>query len=162
HVVRKLLARGHHVRVVDNYLYGTHGLHDLFGHPRLEVIQGDIRCDLTMMSAARDVDSIIALAALVGDPVSELNIPETLSTNLEATRVLIDVGRRSSVRRIVFASTCSVYGANSNELLTEDSWVNPVSLYAKTRLQSEEILLDAKDDVSVAILRLATVFGLSS
>lgn len=162
HLVRKLLARGHGVRVVDNYLYGAHGLHDLFGQPRLEVIKGDIRCAETMTSAAQSVDTIIALAALVGDAACELDPDESVSVNLEATRLLTEVSRRAGVRRVVFASTCSVYGANSNDLLDENSWTNPVSLYAKTRIQSEEVLLGAADDLSVTILRLATVFGLSS
>jgi nucleoside-diphosphate-sugar epimerase len=73
----------------------------------------------------------------------------------------VDVCQRAEVRRVVFASSCSVYGANSQLFLNEGSWLNPVSLYARTRLRSEEILLRHADRLSVAILRLSTVFGLS-
>ena len=161
HLVRKLLARGHRVRVLDTFLYGDEGLRDLHGHPRLELIEGDIRHLRTMAMAVKGVDSVIALAALVGDAACELDVDETMSTNLEATQLLVDVCQRTEVRRVVFASSCSVYGANSHLVLNEGSWLNPVSLYAITRLRSEEILLRHADRLSVAILRLSTVFGLS-
>jgi nucleoside-diphosphate-sugar epimerase len=161
HVVRKLLARGHRVRVLDTFLYGDHGLAGLGEHPRLELIEGDIRHLRTMSTAVKGVDSIIALAALVGDAACDLDVDETVSTNLEATQLLAEVCQRAGVRRVVFASSCSVYGANSELVLNEGSWLNPVSLYARSRVRSEEILLRQADNLSVAILRLATVFGLS-
>jgi lipopolysaccharide/colanic/teichoic acid biosynthesis glycosyltransferase/nucleoside-diphosphate-sugar epimerase len=161
HLVRKLLARGHRVRLLDTFLYGDEGLRDLQGHPRLEMMEGDIRHLRTMATAVKGVDSVIALAALVGDAACDLDVDETMSTNLEATQLLVDVCQRADVRRIVFASSCSVYGANSHLFLNEGSWLNPVSLYARTRLRSEEILLRHADRLSVAILRLSTVFGLS-
>jgi lipopolysaccharide/colanic/teichoic acid biosynthesis glycosyltransferase/nucleoside-diphosphate-sugar epimerase len=161
HVVRKLLTRGHRVRVLDTFLYGDHGLSALREHPRLEVIEGDIRHLRTMSAAVKGADSIIALAALVGDAACDLDVDETVSTNLEATQLLAEVCQRAGVRRVVFASSCSVYGANSELVLNEGSWLNPVSLYARSRVRSEEILLRQSDNLSVAILRLATVFGLS-
>jgi nucleoside-diphosphate-sugar epimerase len=85
-----------------------------------------------------------------------------MSTNFEATQLLADVCRRVGVRRLVFASSCSVYGANSELMLNEGSWLNPVSLYGRTRIQSEECLLASRDRLEVVILRLATVFGLSA
>jgi lipopolysaccharide/colanic/teichoic acid biosynthesis glycosyltransferase/nucleoside-diphosphate-sugar epimerase len=161
HVVGALLARGRHVRVIDSFLYGSAGLHRSAGDPRLELIEGDIRHLRTMAQAVKDVDSVIALAALVGDAACELDVDETLSTNLEATRLLSEVCERAGVRRLVFASSCSVYGANSELTLNEGSWLNPVSLYAKTRIRSEEYLLRRKHRLSVTVLRLATVFGVS-
>src|SRR5206468_4543200 len=65
------------------------------------------------------------------------------------------------VRRLVFASSCSVYGASSHGMLTERSRLNPVSLYARTRVLSENILFDRRGDVEPVVVRLATVFGLS-
>jgi nucleoside-diphosphate-sugar epimerase len=73
--------------------------------------------------------------------------------------VLADACRRHDVPRLVFASSCSVYGANSELVLNEGSWLNPVSLYARTRILSEEALL-RDEALGVVILRLATVFGL--
>jgi nucleoside-diphosphate-sugar epimerase len=125
------------------------------------VIEGDIRHLGTMATAVKHVDSVIALAALVGDAACDLDVDETVSTNLEATQLLAETCQRAGVRRVVFASSCSVYGANSELVLNEGSWLNPVSLYARSRVRSEEILLRQADRLSVTILRLATVFGLS-
>jgi nucleoside-diphosphate-sugar epimerase len=104
---------------------------------------------------------VIALAAVVGDAACDLDPDETISTNHEATRLLAEVCERAEVERLVFASSCSVYGDNAELTLNEGSWLNPVSLYARTRIQSEEELLRRVDRLSVTILRLATVFGLS-
>lgn len=161
HVVRKLLERGRRVRVLDSFLYGRHGLREVSGHPHLEILEGDIRHLRTLAIATKEVESVIALAALVGDAACELDPEETLATNLESTQLLANACHRAGVHRLVFASSCSVYGANSELMLNEGSWLKPVSLYAKTRIQSEEMLLRHKDRLSVTILRLSTVFGLS-
>jgi lipopolysaccharide/colanic/teichoic acid biosynthesis glycosyltransferase/nucleoside-diphosphate-sugar epimerase len=162
HVVRKLLERGRRVRVLDTYLYGDHGLRHVLGHPNLELIEGDVRNLRTMTLAARGTHAVIALAALVGDPACEVDPDETMSINLEATRLLMEVCQTTKVQRLVFASSCSVYGANSELVLNEGSWLNPVSLYARTRIESEQMLLRRRDSLSTVILRLATVFGWST
>lgn len=161
HVVRKLLARGERVRVVDRFLYGSHGLAGVLKDERLELVQGDVRDPEAMQEAVADVDRVIALAALVGDAACDLDAEETRGINLEATEVLADACARAGVPRIVFASTCSVYGANADALLREDSWLNPVSSYARTRLASERLLRARANELSVVVLRLATVFGWS-
>jgi lipopolysaccharide/colanic/teichoic acid biosynthesis glycosyltransferase/nucleoside-diphosphate-sugar epimerase len=160
-LVRKLLERDYHVRVLDNFTYGDHGLRGLAGHSRLEVVEGDIRHLGSMNRAAKGVDGVIALAALVGDAACDLDPDETIATNFESVRVLADVCRRQGVARLVFASSCSVYGANSDLILNEGSWLKPVSLYARTRIQAEDALLQYAEHLSVVVLRLATVFGLS-
>ena len=161
HVVRKLLERDRRVRVLDSYLYGSQGLRDVVGHPRLELIEGDIRHLRTVAQATRGADAVIALAAVVGDAACDLDVDETVSINLEATRLLAEACQNAGVGRLVFASSCSVYGANSELILNEGSWLNPVSLYAQTRIQSEQILLRRTDRLSSVILRLSTVFGWS-
>jgi nucleoside-diphosphate-sugar epimerase len=162
HVVRKLLAQDRRVRVLDSFLYGDQGLREVTGHPRLELIEGDIRHLRTVALATRGVHSVIALAALVGDAACDLDVDETVSINLEATRLLAEACQGAGVARLVFASSCSVYGANSELMLNEGSWLNPVSLYAQTRIESEQILLRRADRLSTVILRLATVFGWST
>lgn len=160
HVVRKLLARGERVRVVDRFLYGAHGLTLLQGDPGLEIVEGDVRDSAAMQDAMGGVDRVIALAALVGDAACDLDPEETRGVNLEATDVLADACVRAGVPRLVFASTCSVYGANAKRLLREDSWLNPLSSYARTRLESEE-RLRRRRELGAVVLRLATVFGWS-
>jgi nucleoside-diphosphate-sugar epimerase len=126
------------------------------------LVEGDIRDPDTMRAALVDVDAVIALAALVGDAACALDVKTTRAVNVDATRLLCDACLDAGVPRIVFASTCSVYGQSGEDLLTEQSPLNPVSLYAQSKVESEGILLDRMSDLNVTILRLATVFGLSS
>ena len=161
HLVRKLLESNYRVRVLDNFIYGDQGLRDIARHPRLEIIEGDVDRLGTLARAVKGVNGVIALAALVGDAACDLDPEETTATNYESVRLLADVCRKQGVQRLVFASSCSVYGANSDLILNEGSWLNPVSLYARTRIQSEEVLLRHSEYFEVVILRLSTVFGLS-
>ena len=161
HVVEKLLDRGCSVRVLDNFTYGAHGLARLKGREGLEVVAGDISSISEVVSAIKDVDCVVALAALVGDPACGLDAETTLNLNYEATKVLVEAANFYGIRRLVFASSCSVYGAADNELLHEQSSLNPVSLYARTRIMSEDVLFARCGDVEPVVLRLSTVFGLS-
>jgi nucleoside-diphosphate-sugar epimerase len=160
HLTRLLLDRGYQVRVLDRFDYGRNGLANLH-HPRLEVFQGDICNTRDLNQAMRDVDGVIALAAIVGDPACYLDPEETVNLNYTATKLLVDACNFHGVRRLVFASSCSVYGASNQDLLTERSRLNPVSLYARTRVLSENIIFDRYDEVEPVVLRLSTVFGLS-
>ena len=161
HLTRKLLARGYRVRILDNFLYGNDGLHDLRVNQNLELIDGDICDERALAAAVAGVRGVIALAALVGDGACDLHPERTMAINYDSTKQTIAACRRAGVKRLVFASSCSVYGANGQALLSEDSHLNPVSLYARTRLMSEELLLRESEDTEVVILRLATVCGVS-
>jgi nucleoside-diphosphate-sugar epimerase len=163
HLTRMLLERGYNVRVLDNFTYGFAGLSGISSHPRLDIVAGDI-CNLRDVSRAmRDVDGVIALAAIVGDPACNLDPEETINLNYAATKILAEAADFYRVQRLVFASSCSVYGASLKEddLLNERSRLNPVSLYARTRVLSENIVFDRCGDTEPVVLRLATVFGLS-
>jgi len=159
-LTRMLLDRGYHVRVLDRFDYGRAGLHGLH-HPRLEVLAGDVCSSRDVSRALRDTQGVIALAAIVGDPACNLDPEETVNLNYTATKVLIEACNFYRVRRLVFASSCSVYGASNGSALTEQSSLNPVSLYARTRVLSENILFDRARGVEPVVLRLSTVFGLS-
>lgn len=161
HVTRLLLARGYRVRILDRLDYGTHGIDALAGDSRLELLQGDICNTRDLSRALRGVDGVIALAAIVGDPACNLDPEETVNLNYTATKLLMDSGNFYGVRRLVFASSCSVYGASADALLTERSRLNPVSLYARTRVLSENIIFDRYGRIEPVVLRLSTVFGLS-
>lgn len=161
HLVRMLLERGYHVRVLDRFDYGQVGIEGLL-HPNFEIIQGDVCNTRDVSRAVRNVDGVIALAAIVGDPACNLNPEETVNLNYASTKILAETCNFYGVRRLVFASSCSVYGASAGGgLLTERSRLNPVSLYARTRVLSENILFDRHGDVEPVVVRLATVFGLS-
>lgn len=161
HLVRKLLERGHRVRVLEKFLYGEQGLADIAGESRMEIHYGDVCDPRTVSKALVGVRSVVALAALVGDAACDLDPDYTMDVNFESTRTLLDACRLQGVKRLVFASSCSVYGANGTELVHEDSHLNPVSLYARTRIMSEELLMRERGPVEVIVLRLSTVCGWS-
>jgi nucleoside-diphosphate-sugar epimerase len=162
HLCRMLLKKGYRVRVLDTFLYGTSGLSDCAQDPRLEIVYGDICNVRDMIRAAKGTKAIIALAALVGDGACEIDHDETVAINVESTRLLCDViGLTPSVARVVFASSCSVYGATEGLILNEGSRLNPVSFYARSRIVSEGILAREMNGRSYTTLRLGTVFGAS-
>ncbi len=114
-----LLDRGYEVRVLDLLIYGKDPIAPWLDDPRLEVIQADFRQIDSVVSAMQDVDAVIHLGALVGDPACALDEGLTTEINLTATRVIAEVAKGYGVRYFVFASTCSVYGA-SDQILDEE------------------------------------------
>jgi nucleoside-diphosphate-sugar epimerase len=161
HLTKMFLDSNYEVVLLDNHLYGSHGISHLKDHQNLSIIHGDISNIKDVVKSLKDVDTIIALAAIVGDPACSVSPQETLNLNYESSKILIETANFYGVRRLVFASSCSVYGIGGDALLTESSALNPVSLYAKTRIMSENILFERSDSVSPVILRLSTVFGYS-
>ncbi|HAR94988.1 MAG TPA: NAD-dependent dehydratase [Deltaproteobacteria bacterium] len=157
----KLLNKGYHVRVLDLMLYGDQPINGLYRHPHLEVMQGDFRQVDKVVDAVRGTDTVIHLGAIVGDPACALDEDLTIEVNVMATRMIAEVAKASGVGRFVFASTCSVYGA-SDEVLDENSALNPVSLYARSKIASERVLMSMADHVfSPVCLRFGTIYGLS-
>jgi len=160
-LVPMLLERGYQVRVLDSLLFGKESLKPSEKHENFEFSQGDVRDIESVVHATKGCDAVIHLAAIVGDPACEENPELAAEINRAATRMLIDVGRGHGIQRFLLASTCSVYGA-SDFLMDEYAQVAPISLYARTKIDSEQILLEAKSaDFHPTILRLSTLFGLS-
>ena len=160
-LLKKLLDRGYRVRLLDMLLYGTDAIKDILDHPRLEILQADFRHIDKVVDAMRGMDACIHLGAIVGDPACALDEELTIEVNLMATRMIAEVAKGSGVSRFIFASTCSVYGA-SDELLDERSALNPVSLYARSKIASEQVLMEMADSSFVpTILRFGTIYGLS-
>ncbi|GEM_PF-2741 len=160
-LIEKLLSRGHNVRVLDINLFGTGHLKDLEKNPNLELINGDVRNIQDVSSALKDVDGVVHLAAIVGDPACQSTPEDTIETNYLATKMLADACKYNQINRFIFASTCSVYGVG-DEQLTEESPLNPVSLYARTKIKSEEAILNLVDDnFSPCMMRMATLYGYS-
>lgn len=157
----KLLAKGYQVRLLDMLLYDTDPIDEIIHHPRLEVIQADFRDVSKVVEATRGMDAVIHLGAIVGDPACALDEELTIEVNLMATRMIAEVAKGSGVERFIFASTCSVYGA-SDEMLDERSALNPVSLYARSKIASERVLTTMAGDSFVPVcLRFGTIYGLS-
>jgi nucleoside-diphosphate-sugar epimerase len=157
--VEQLLRRGHRVRVLDRLMYGPAALAPFAGSDRFELVEGDVTDIAKLASAMRHASAVVHLAGLVGDPACAVDPEFTRHANVIATRMAREVAQSLDVRRFVFASSCSVYGASDRER-REDDDVRPVSLYAQTKADSERELLDSiRDNFFVTILRFATVFG---
>jgi nucleoside-diphosphate-sugar epimerase len=159
-LVEDLLGLGYRVRVLDSLLYGSEPLLPVRNHSDFQLMVGDCRNMQDVVRAVRGIDAIVDLAAIVGDPACEQDRDAALEINYGATRMLIEVAKGHGVERFLFASSCSVYGASEHEV-DERSELNPISFYARTKVDSERALLSARtDEFHPTILRFATVFGL--
>jgi nucleoside-diphosphate-sugar epimerase len=160
-LTRKLLMRGVRVRILDSFIYGRRSLDTIAGDANLEIIEGDFRNITTCVSSLADVDAVVLLAAIVGDPASKVRPTETIETNVLAAQALATASRLHHINRFLYASTCSVYGVGA-ALLDEEAPLNPVSLYARTKIESEKIILGMSDDYfRPTILRMGTLYGFS-
>ena len=160
-LIPRLLNRGYNVRILDLLLWGTEPIKEVVDHPHLEIVKADLRQIDKIVEAMRGMDAVIHLGGIVGDPACSLDESLTIDVNLAATRLIAQVARGEGVQRFLFASTCSVYGSG-DELLSETSPTNPLSLYAKTKLASEKVLLEmADDDFAPVVFRFGTIFGFS-
>ncbi|HTM48854.1 MAG TPA: NAD-dependent epimerase/dehydratase family protein [Bryobacteraceae bacterium] len=156
-----LIERGRRVRVLDSLVYGGEAIADLRHHPNFEFQRGDCRNIEDSIRAMSGVSAVIHLAAIVGDPACDLDRRTALEVNYCSTRMLIEIAKGQGIARFLFASSCSVYGA-TDVLMDENSSVVPVSLYGRTKADSERALLDAATaGFHPVVLRLATVFGAS-
>jgi nucleoside-diphosphate-sugar epimerase len=147
-VTDQAVSAGHDVRVLDNLTYEDSFL------KKVDFAYGDVLEFSTIEKHLNWADTVIWLSALVGDPACAINPKLTRKTNVEAVRNLVN----SFDGRIIFPSTCSVYGAQDG-ILDETSPTGPLSLYAESKLEAESILSNAKN--STLIFRLGTLFGIS-
>ncbi len=164
-VVRQLLNMGYKVRGIDILNFGGESLLGVLTNPNFEFVKGDLRKKDDVSNSIKDIDGIIHLAAIVGDPACAADPQIAEETNWFASKLLFDIAHESkTVKRFVFASTCSNYGKMPGDnLLTEDSMLNPVSLYAKLKVQFEKYVLDSdtRKDFIPTNLRFSTAYGLS-
>ena len=160
-LTRKLLSRGFGVRVLDSFIYGRKSLDQLAGDENLEVMQGDLRNINTCVNALADMDAVVLLAAVVGDPASKARPMQTIETNVLAAQALAMASKLHHIPRFLYASTCSVYGVGDS-ILDENAPLNPVSLYARSKIESEKIILGMGNGYfSPTILRMGTLYGFS-
>ena len=158
-LVEMLLKRGEKVRVLDKFIYSKNVFKGMKNKKNLEIIEGDISDVYSLTLAVKDVKTIVHLAGIVGDPAARLDEKLTRHVNIASTRLLKETAKAFGVGKFIFASSCSVYGT-TERLQDERSKPRPISLYAKTKLDSEiELLLDRADNFHPVILRFATVFG---
>ena len=143
----RLMVTDHDVRVFDSLLY-----EESYCKP-VPFVLGDVRDRHVLQPHLDWADVVVWLAAVVGDGACALNPEITVEVNRGAVQYLAD----HFDGRIIFMSTCSVYGAAEDGILTEESPVKPLSLYAETKLESEGIL----EERNAISFRLGTLFGIS-
>jgi len=161
-LVRMLLKEGYKVRILDRFIFGIEPIAEILNDPNLEVVIGDIRNVEDVKKSLKKVDHVVHLAAIVGDPACSVQADVAVETNFLSTIRLARLARDNGIKKFIFASTCSVYGASGDKIIDEKSPTNPVSLYAETKLDAEKELLALLDKKpSLTILRFGTAYGLS-
>jgi nucleoside-diphosphate-sugar epimerase len=158
-ICEHLLDGGYEVSAVDNLMYGSgqQALFHLCANPSFRFVKGDVRDETLMTSVLKDADIVIQLAAIVGASACARDPGLATSVNLDSVRLLNRL--RSRQQLVLFPNTNSGYGTTDGmTYCTEDSPLEPISLYGRTKVEAERHLLDSDN---VITLRLATVFGMS-
>jgi len=152
-----LLKAGYRITVLDALIYGKHNLFHLCAESNFDFVFGDSRNELLLKKMLINVDVIIPLAAIVGAPACDRDPWLARSVNLEAIQLLNRL--RSPRQLVIYPNTNSGYGTQSGDTFcTEDTPLEPISLYGRTKVQAEQELLNSPNTIT---LRLATVFGMS-
>jgi nucleoside-diphosphate-sugar epimerase len=152
-----LLAEGHRVTVLDNFMFGQASLNHVCADPNFDVHRGDARDEAVLKPLLKTADIIIPLAALVGAPICNADKLGAESINRDAILTLIRLAGKQ--QRILMPITNSGYGiGQAGKFCTEESELRPLTLYGRTKVEAERAALDRGNSIS---FRLATVFGMS-
>jgi nucleoside-diphosphate-sugar epimerase len=157
----KLLKKNYSVKIVDKVLYDKNVINKFIKNKNFSFDKADI-CDLnTQINVIRDVDVVVFLAEIVGDPACNARPEDALKTNYLSISSMAQLCSYLGISKFIYTSSCSVYGLDKhNRLLTEKSNLNPISHYARIKIMSEKALLANKNDIfKPTIFRLGTVFG---
>jgi nucleoside-diphosphate-sugar epimerase len=152
-LVPELQGQGHDVVVFDKLLFGR--------KIDAEVVEGDVRDTAAFERAARGSDCVIHLAALVGEPMCDMDKDSAININFIGAKNIAASCKRMGIR-MIFASTCSVYGAQPETMLTEDSDVAPLSIYGVAKVAAEDSIMGMADaDFRPTVFRMGTIHGYS-
>lgn len=156
-LIPELLKRGHKVSVLDNFYFGQNALLECCADPAFEITRGDARDENAVKRLIDGADYILPLAALVGFPLCEQDKTGAVTTNLEAVKLILSL--RNENQRVIYPCTNSGYGTSDGQTFcTEDTPINPLTLYGKTKVEAERAVLEAGNSLT---FRFATVFGAS-
>ena len=156
-LVPELLAAGHQVTVIDNFMFGQSSLNHICHHPRFTIVNGDIRLKSTLLPLLAKADVVIPLAAYVGAPICAKYPVGATTVNRDA--ILMMLNHLGKEQRVLMPTTNSAYGTgDNNNYCTEESPLRPISQYAIEKVEIEKQLMDRGNAIS---FRLATVFGMS-
>lgn len=158
----KLLEKNYHVTVLDNLIYDHKIIKKNYNNIKnFNFILGDV-CDINIqIKAIKDIDVVVYLSEIVGDPACSAKPEDALKTNYLSVLSFANLCSHLAIDKFIYTSSCSVYGLDKyNKLLSERSNLNPVSHYARIKIMSEKALLSsANNNFKPTIIRLGTVFG---
>jgi nucleoside-diphosphate-sugar epimerase len=154
-LVPRLLAAGHRVHVIDNLMFGGQALLPHFLDSRFSFAEVDVRDRAALRPQLADADAVVHLAALVGYPLCKKLPREAVEVNVHGTENVLELMPASA--RLLYGSTGSNYGEVEG-ICTEDTPLNPLSLYGETKTKAEELCVERGDAVC---MRFATAFGIA-
>lgn len=155
-LVPLLCEKGYHVTILDNFLYSQDSLLSICHWDTLQIVRGDCRDEQTLRPLVAQADVIIPLAAIVGMPACAADKTAAITTNLHAIALLRRLASESQM--ILMPTTNSGYGVGNEAARTEESPLNPISLYGVTKVEAEKTILSRENSIT---FRLATAFGVS-
>jgi nucleoside-diphosphate-sugar epimerase len=156
-LVPDLLAAGHKVTVLDNFMFKQSSLNHVCHDPNFTVIKGDIRQEITIAPLLKDADIVIPLAALVGAPLCNRDPIGATTINHDAISLMLRLLSKDQI--VLMPTTNSAYGTgDENNFCTEESPLRPITQYAIEKVRVEKELMERENVIS---FRLATVFGMS-
>lgn len=163
-LVRDALSKGYKVKCLDLLIYGGKSLSVFFNHPNFEFIYGDIRNKNLLNKILKNVDYVINLAAIVGDKPCQAAPESAHSININGAKILANCAKNKGIKKYIFSSTCSNYGVTDPKIfIDEDGDLNPMSLYAETKIDTEKYLKEiSSKNFATTSLRFATAFGISA
>ena len=165
-VSKFLLDSGHKVKVLDKFIYNNlSAVKELQKLENFSLVNGDMSSENIYQNLIKDITDVIILAGLVGDPITK-KYPELHNKiNIKGVKKCINILKKHSFNKLIFVSTCSNYGLiSNNEIADENFSLNPLSLYAKAKVEIEKFILSLKNEkinFDPVILRFATAFGAS-
>jgi nucleoside-diphosphate-sugar epimerase len=155
----ELLKIGHQVIAIDKITYSRNALNHLFFYKNFKFIKADVRNKSVLKFYLKNVDFVIPLAALVGAPLCEKNKKLATQVNLNQIKNILSLIKKN--QKIIYLNSNSGYGVGEkNKFCDENSPLNPISHYGKTKVQAEKLVIMRKEKNFVCF-RLATVFGYS-
>jgi nucleoside-diphosphate-sugar epimerase len=160
-----LLEKDYNVTVIDNFLYkNNYSIHSFLGNKKFKFLNIDINDSDNISKILDNISNVVILAGVVGDPITKKYPEISNKINEGGVKNFIDCCNGKGLDKVIFVSTCSNYGLIKDDELADENFVlNPLSLYAKSKVLIEKYILDLRNKVDYhpTILRFATAFGLS-
>lgn len=161
-VTAHLLAAGYAVTVFDKLIYGGEALLPFNRNKGFRLLRGDVRDRTAVAAAIRGANAIVHFAGVVGEAACSIDTSQSWSINVEGSKAVLAKAREAGTPHLIFVSTCSNYGvAKPGEMATEDLPLNPLSDYARAKVECEKIVLSEAAPQVSTVLRFGTICGLS-